>query len=396
MSSGHTISLSCGSDRLTAGAGAFQQDLLGSLIGDCYAFHDRNTDFWREGASLTRRTKRFLKDRILAFLRQRGFVRVLPDDITAASSKLSWVMAHAPSLDHVYALLADDHSRKILLDLMRYRILGSERVRLPLATEDYWSARDTLDEQYLTCLNTIQCGRFALNRYHLMGRHHALDLHCHPLGILNTFLLEQYAYRAGKRVVQVEPGETVIDAGGCWGDTTLYFSDRVGPRGKVFCFELLEENLGVLRQNLQLNEACAGQIDIVSRALWDRSGERLSLCGSGPGTSIAKVKAETKGVHVSTISLDDFVGEQGIERVDFIKMDIEGAEMMALQGAERTLRRWKPRLAISVYHNYDDIIRIPLYLENLGLGYEFFLDHFTIHSEETVLFATAAPSQASN
>jgi FkbM family methyltransferase len=221
----------------------------------------------------------------------------------------------------------------------------------------------------------------------MSGHHHQIQLHCHPLGILNTFILEQYVYKAGRRTVEVLPGETVIDAGGCWGDTALYFSDRVGPKGKVFCFEILDENLRILRQNLELNQHCAASIEVVRKALWNTSNELLSLCGSGPGTSIAKAKPQSTGLQIATVSIDDFVADAKLNRLDFIKMDIEGAELMALQGAEKALRRFKPKLGISVYHNYDDIFTIPLYLKSLDLGYEFFLDHFTIHREETVLFA---------
>jgi hypothetical protein len=90
---------------------------------------------------------------------------------------------------------------------------------------------------------------------------------------------------------------------------------------------------------------------------------------------------------VSTVSIDDFVARENLPQVNFIKMDIEGAELPALQGAEETLRNFKPRLAISLYHRDTDLVDIPRYLNGLGLGYEFFLDHFTIHREETVLFA---------
>ena len=74
---------------------------------------------------------------------------------------------------------------------------------------------------------------------------------------------------------------------------------------------------------------------------------------------------------------------------DFIKMDIEGAERVALAGATQTLRRFRPRLAISVYHRVDDIWAVPIWLGGLGLGYRFYLDHYTIHHEETVLYAVA-------
>jgi len=70
-------------------------------------------------------------------------------------------------------------------------------------------------------------------------------------------------------------------------------------------------------------------------------------------------------------------------------MDIEGAELKALQGAEDTLLRFKPSLAISLYHKDSDFIDIPKYLANLDLGYKFYLDHFTVYKNETVLYACA-------
>jgi len=92
-------------------------------------------------------------------------------------------------------------------------------------------------------------------------------------------------------------------------------------------------------------------------------------------------------LQVTTISIDDLVKVKNLPRVDIIKMDIEGAELSALKGAEQTLRAFRPRLAISLYHNESDLIEIPEFMNSLNLGYEFFLDHFSIHNEETVLFA---------
>ncbi len=70
-------------------------------------------------------------------------------------------------------------------------------------------------------------------------------------------------------------------------------------------------------------------------------------------------------------------------------MDIEGAELRALKGAEETLKKFCPKLAIAVYHRINDFWTIPKYIDALGLGYRFYLRHFTIHSEETILFAHA-------
>ena len=81
--------------------------------------------------------------------------------------------------------------------------------------------------------------------------------------------------------------------------------------------------------------------------------------------------------------------EQGLDRLDFIKMDIEGAEIEALKGAEASIRHFKPKLAICLYHRLSDFHDIPRLLSNLDLGYVFHIRHFTVHAEETMLFATA-------
>ena len=91
---------------------------------------------------------------------------------------------------------------------------------------------------------------------------------------------------------------------------------------------------------------------------------------------------------VQTITIDDFVGQNSIEKIDFLKMDIEGAEPKALEGAMQTIIKYKPKLAISIYHSLDDFINIPKWIDELNLGYKFFLGHHTLHLEETILYAT--------
>jgi hypothetical protein len=85
--------------------------------------------------------------------------------------------------------------------------------------------------------------------------------------------------------------------------------------------------------------------------------------------------------------IDDLVEAGGIERVDFIKLDVEGSELAALRGALASLRRFKPKLAISLYHKPNDLFEISQFVEDLGLGYKLYLEHYTIWDEETVLYA---------
>ncbi|MEJ8552675.1 FkbM family methyltransferase [Tepidibacter sp. Z1-5] len=67
-------------------------------------------------------------------------------------------------------------------------------------------------------------------------------------------------------------------------------------------------------------------------------------------------------------------------------MDIEGAKLNALIGAKETLEKFKPKLTILVYHYINDFIDIFNYLESLNLGYKFYLYHYGIHREETILY----------
>jgi hypothetical protein len=94
-------------------------------------------------------------------------------------------------------------------------------------------------------------------------------------------------------------------------------------------------------------------------------------------------------VRVETITLDDFVKRNGLPKVDFLKMDIEGAEFAALNGAANTIRLHRPKLAISLYHSLEDFIRIPLLIKRIVPEYRLYIGHHTVHAEETVLYAVA-------
>ena len=75
------------------------------------------------------------------------------------------------------------------------------------------------------------------------------------------------------------------------------------------------------------------------------------------------------------------------ERCSFIKMDIEGAELDALYGAQNTIKKYRPKLAVSIYHKPEDIIKIPLYILELNEDYKLYLRHYTFGRWDSVLYA---------
>jgi FkbM family methyltransferase len=87
---------------------------------------------------------------------------------------------------------------------------------------------------------------------------------------------------------------------------------------------------------------------------------------------------------IAAESIDHLLGG---ERVTFIKMDIEGVELSALKGAESTIRRQRPALAICIYHNVRDLWEIPLWIHGLGLDYRLYCAHHGLNGCESVCYA---------
>jgi FkbM family methyltransferase len=320
--------------------------------------------------------------------RKQGFVRARAEG-PGSATRLAAVLDHLERLSRVHARLADAQSRSLLIELLTFRILGPDHIRLPTGDARYWSERDSLDGRFLRRrAGSRSPGGMALDEYALPGVHEPIRVQAHRLDILNVFRLEQYAYRKSGQDISVREGDIVVDGGACWGDSALYFADRAGSTGQVHSFEFDRGNLEVLRRNLGLNPGLARRVSVVASALWDRAGECLRYSPAGAATSVTD--ASVAGPAVRTETIDGYVARTDLPRVDFIKLDIEGAELRALRGAEQTLRRWRPTLAIALYHHLRDFFEIPEYLLDLGLDYRLFLGHYTIHAEETILFAVAS------
>ncbi len=147
-------------------------------------------------------------------------------------------------------------------------------------------------------------------------------------------------------------GDVVIDCGAHIGGFTRT-ALREGAR-LVVAVEPEQANVLAFRKNFE-PELKAGKIRIVEKGVWDKSG-RLALHVSKTGDSHSVVVPQNgqrdESIEVTTI--DQLAASLKLPRVDFIKMDIEGAERNALRGARDVIRRFKPRLAISSYHLKGD------------------------------------------
>lgn len=91
---------------------------------------------------------------------------------------------------------------------------------------------------------------------------------------------------------------------------------------------------------------------------------------------IAESPAFMRGEFVK--DLDTYVLKKDLPRVDYIKLDIEGAELDMLHGAAKTISRWKPKMAISAYHKPEDLWTLALYIKSIRPDYEFQFRHYKI------------------
>lgn len=341
-----------------------------------------NWDFERYG----KRNKKAFIDDIFILLNkvlERLNYRIVPiDNISDKYEKI--LNEYGEKLSEVYELLFDSYSKNVFVDVLTYRILGPRRKRLFKNSDEYWVMRKRAKS--LSIL-TKKGYRFdnKYNLYDLKPIGYPLLVISNPLIITHQFIKTHYVYLQKKPPIQVKPGDYVIDGGGAFGDTALRFANDVGETGKVLSFEFEKNNLKVFRENLELNQKNSSRIEIIEKALWIDSASTLYYKSNGPGTRVKENVGSEAGNAVQTISIDDVIDD--IKKIDFIKMDIEGAELQALKGAEKSIRTYRPTLAISIYHSLEDFFQIPLYLKSIEPGYSFYLDHGTIHKEETVLFA---------
>ncbi|MGB2091997.1 MAG: FkbM family methyltransferase [Akkermansiaceae bacterium] len=263
-------------------------------------------------------------------------------------------------------------------------------MKLPLSNPDYWRGIDAIEglADKTDCID-LDFLHYKACKMNLDDIGYPIELYYSPKDLYTNYVLEQYKCKTPSHSIEVDSGDVVLDCGGCYGDTALYFAHKSSDKGSVYSFEFVPSNLEIWERNTKMNPKLAERIHLVKAPLWSESGQPLYIEGKGPASKVVAEPESKDALEVRTISIDDMVSEQNLSKVSFIKMDIEGAELQALKGAANTLRQYRPKLAICVYHDLEDFWTIPQYLEELDLGYRFYLRHFTIFQGETVLFAEA-------
>lgn len=194
----------------------------------------------------------------------------------------------------------------------------------------------------------------------------------------NVFVEEQYF---PNDIIVLGENEIFVDAGAFDGDTIRAFLKNSNDMFKrIYAYEPDKRYADKI---LKIGKLLSRENDIIvhKKALYS---EKTTLNFNTDLSRGAYASSElSNGSLIQTETIDNTIDEE----VTFIKMDIEGSELAALQGAENTIKKYTPNLAICVYHKCEDILAIPKYIMSLGLNYRYYLRHHTMSVDETVFYA---------
>ncbi len=179
--------------------------------------------------------------------------------------------------------------------------------------------------------------------------------------------------------VQFSDHEVIVDCGAFNGDTVKRFYEML-PGCRVIAIEPDEKNFAQLQQ---LQRSKYDSLKMYKCGAWSED-TILNFSDKGGGTTSGAV-SDHGDIQIEARALDHLLECQA---ATYIKMDIEGAELEALKGAENIIKNNKPQLAICLYHQPQDFFEIPLYLKKLNPDYKLYIHHHNVYCAlETVLYA---------
>lgn len=154
---------------------------------------------------------------------------------------------------------------------------------------------------------------------------------------------------------------------------------------KVIAFEPDRRCVKICEEALTKMPKLGKVTELVPKGLWSSETELVfNEMGNYGSSSFVRNKGRGKEQVIPTTSID--IAAHG-EPVTFIKMDVEGAELEALKGAQSTIRKYHPTLAISIYHEPEDIVEIPGFIKSIEPNYNLYLRNYHLDHTETVLYA---------
>ena len=181
-----------------------------------------------------------------------------------------------------------------------------------------------------------------------------------------------------EKYYQIKPNDVVLDCGANDGSISLAYSKKTGVQGQVYSFEPDSENIKTFNKNKSLNDN-SNNIKLIDKGIWDKEDTLVFYESGTVGSSVIYEGEHSKKITIEVVSIDTFLENEKLKAIDFIKMDIEGAEIEALEGAVNSIKKFSPSFAIASYHivnNEPTYIALEAFFKRINYPYktEFFKD----------------------
>ena len=201
------------------------------------------------------------------------------------------------------------------------------------------------------------------------------------VGYLKISRYAQYFHPLAKPV----EGDVVIDGGVSENvQEQIKIATCVGSTGAVIGFE--PDPIGFCKaQEALSNSAIADRYFLVPLGLWNEKGT-VQLQSGGVGSHVTEAQGDGV-VSIDVTTVTDVIKENKLKGFDFLKLDVEGAEINVIRGAIKPIAQFKPRMAISIYHKFEDLFAIPLLVNKLDKDYKLYVGHHHPALYDTVLYA---------
>jgi len=187
----------------------------------------------------------------------------------------------------------------------------------------------------------------------------------------NLYFLGEYEKSELKALEKfINEDSIFIDLGANIGLYTLYASNLIGENGRIICFEPFAENFNALTNNIAINNLLNVQAEKL--AVGERDGSMMlyyDMREKNPGMVSSKYMKDSFSEEVRMVSLDSYFQNKSFNRIDFIKIDVEGSEYSALLGMQNILTTYFPSLLIEIsddYELFDNSEKVHAYLKKLG------------------------------
>ncbi len=231
-------------------------------------------------------------------------------------------------------------------------------------------------EDYIWLYNKLEDYRSKKLLFAILNNWYQFDFNT-----LNTSIEKNYPHYFDLDIVKCDKNEIFVDLGAYIGDTIADYLNYYGLDNykKIYCYEITNESFNALQNNLSKFD----NIEFRKKAVSNQEG-KIFIKESNVDPS-ANTISTNGNISIETVTIDNDIKED----VTMIKMDIEGAEEKALLGCQKQIIKNKPKLLISVYHNHEDLWKIPRMISNMKSNYKFYLRYYgnNIFPTEIVLIA---------